>query len=44
MLQKQTSYINCTQKEKKNTTVLKLFDYAPYSMLLYGAAERDREK
>ena len=32
------------KRKQKNTTVLKLIDYAPYSMLLYSAAERDRER
>ena len=47
MLPKQTTYINYTQKEnkkKKKYNSVKLFDYASYSMLLYSAAQRDRER
>lgn len=29
---------------KKKYNSVKLFDYASYSMLLYSAAERDRER
>ena len=43
MLPKQTSYTQKENKKKKYNSV-KLFDYASYSMLLYSAAERDRER
>lgn len=32
------------QKKKKKYNSVKLFDYASYSMLLYSAAQRDRER
>ena len=32
------------RKQKKKYNSVKLFDYASYSMLLYSAAERDRER